>query len=182
MLATCLKDGRPDGAANEGSSDGGRSASPDYAVAGGVRIALTASGVAAAQQPESGARRRSSPKAASIAGALSVTPSLRHLRFKTMPTQIFVNLPVKNLNASVQFFTKLGYKFNSQFTDDTATCMIVSDNIYVMLLTEQKFRTFTPKAIADARQSTEVLVCLSCDSRAQVEDMVRTAIEAGGST
>jgi uncharacterized protein len=99
-----------------------------------------------------------------------------------MPTQIFVNLPVKNLNASVQFFTKLGYKFNKQFTDDTATCMIVSDCIYVMLLTEQKFRTFTPKAIADAKQSTEVLVCLSCENRAQVEDMVRKAVAAGGST
>jgi predicted lactoylglutathione lyase len=99
-----------------------------------------------------------------------------------MPTQIFVNLPVKNLNASIQFFTKLGYTFNSQFTDDTATCMIVSDDIYVMLLTEQKFKTFTPKAICDATKSTEVLVCLSCESRAQVEDMVRKAVAAGGST
>lgn len=99
-----------------------------------------------------------------------------------MSTKIFVNLPVKDLKASIQFFTKLGYKFNPQFTDDTATCMIVSDDIYVMLLTEAKFRTFTPKAICDATKSTEVLVCLSCDSRAQVEEMVRKAVAAGGST
>lgn len=99
-----------------------------------------------------------------------------------MATQIFVNLPVKNLNQSIEFFTQLGYKFNPQFTDETATCMIVSDTIYVMLLTEAKFKTFTPKAICDATKSTEVLVCLSCESRAEVDEMVRKAIAAGGST
>jgi uncharacterized protein len=97
-------------------------------------------------------------------------------------TKIFVNLPVKDLNKSVAFFTKLGYKFNKQFTDETATCMIVSDDIFVMLLTEAKFKTFTPKKVCDATKNTEVLVALSCDSRKQVEEMVRKAVAAGGST
>ena len=99
-----------------------------------------------------------------------------------MNTQIFVNLPVKDLDKSIEFFTQLGYTFNPQFTDEIATCMIVSDTIFVMLLTEEKFKTFTPKAICDATKSTEVLACLSCESRANVDDMVRKALAAGGST
>lgn len=99
-----------------------------------------------------------------------------------MPRQIFVNLPVKNLSKSIDFFTQLGYQFNAQFTDETATCMIVSDTIFVMLLTEAKFKTFTPKAICDATKNTEVLVCLSCESRADVDEMVRIAVSAGGTT
>jgi predicted lactoylglutathione lyase len=99
-----------------------------------------------------------------------------------MSRQIFVNLPVKDLNKSIAFFTQLGFTFNPQFTDETATCMIVSDTIYVMMLTEEKFKTFTPKAICDATKSTEVLICLSCESRANVDDMVRKAVAAGGST
>jgi uncharacterized protein len=82
-----------------------------------------------------------------------------------MANKIFVNLPVKNLNRSVEFFTKLGFKFNPQFTDETATCMIVSEDIFVMLLTEAKFKTFTPKEVCGATKSTEVLIALSCDSR-----------------
>ena len=99
-----------------------------------------------------------------------------------MATQIFVNLPVKNLKKSIEFFTKLGYTFNPQFTDNTATCMIVSENIFVMLLTEEKFKTFTPKSICDATQSTEVLVCLSTESRQKVDELVRKAVAAGGTT
>ena len=99
-----------------------------------------------------------------------------------MSTQIFVNLPVKNLKKSIEFFTKLGYTFNPQFTDNTATCMIVSENIFVMLLTEEKFKTFTPKSICDATQSTEVLVCLSTESRQKVDELVRKAVAAGGTT
>ncbi|MGH9837831.1 MAG: VOC family protein [Blastocatellia bacterium] len=99
-----------------------------------------------------------------------------------MATKIFVNLPVKNLNKSIEFFTKLGYTFNPQFTDETATCMIISEDIYAMLLTHAKFKTFTPKKICDATKSTEVLVCLSCESRAQVDDLVRKAVAAGGAT
>jgi hypothetical protein len=97
-------------------------------------------------------------------------------------TQIFVNLPVKDLNRSIEFFTALGFTFNPQFTDNTATCMIVSEDIFVMLLTEEKFKTFTPKEICDATRSTEVLVCLSQESRAAVDEMVRKAIAAGGTT
>ena len=99
-----------------------------------------------------------------------------------MATKIFVNLPVKDLNRSVAFFTKLGYKFNPQFTDETATCMIVSDDIFVMLLTEAKFKDFTPKMICDATKNTEVLVCLSCENRDAVNDMVKKAVAAGGTT
>ena len=99
-----------------------------------------------------------------------------------MATKIFVNLPVKSLKRSVEFFTNLGFSFNPQFTDDTATCMIVSDDIFVMLLTEAKFKTFTPKEICDTTKSTEVLVCLSIESRENVDAMVRKAVSAGGST
>ncbi len=99
-----------------------------------------------------------------------------------MATQIFVNLPVKNLNKSIEFFTKLGFKFNPQFTDDTATCMIVADDIFVMLLTEEKFKIFTPKEICDAKKYTEVLVCLSSESREKVDEMVSKAVAAGGTT
>ena len=98
-----------------------------------------------------------------------------------MATRIFVNLPVTDLGRSIAFFTALGYRFNPQFTDDTATCMIVGDDIFVMLLTHAKFKSFTPKDICDAKKCTEVLVCLSCESRAQVDDMVRKAVAAGGS-
>ena len=98
-----------------------------------------------------------------------------------MARQIFVNLPVRDLKRSVAFFTDLGYRFDPKFTDENATCMIVDDNIFVMLLVET-FRTFTKKAVADATKSTEVLVCLSCDSRAEVDALVKKAVAAGGTT
>lgn len=99
-----------------------------------------------------------------------------------MATKIFVNLPVKDLKKSIEFFTKLGFAFNPRFTDETATCMIVSEDIFVMLLTHDKFKAFTPKAICDATKSTEVLVCLSLESRDKVNDLVRKAVAAGGTT
>jgi uncharacterized protein len=99
-----------------------------------------------------------------------------------MATKIFVNLPVKDLNRSIEFFTKLGFSFNQQFTDETATCMIVTDDIFAMLLTEDKFKTFTPKEICDAKKYTEVLVALSYDNRSDVDETVRKAVAAGGST
>ncbi|MBA3514526.1 MAG: VOC family protein [Pyrinomonadaceae bacterium] len=99
-----------------------------------------------------------------------------------MTTKIFVNLPVKNLNKSIEFFTELGFTFNPQFTDETATCMVVSEDIFVMLLTHEKFKTFTPKEICDATKSNEVLVCLSSESRREVDEMVRKAVTAGGTT
>lgn len=94
--------------------------------------------------------------------------------------QIFVNLAVKDLARSVAFFTKLGFKFDPNFTNENATCMIVGENIFVMLLVEPFFKTFITKELCDASRSTEVLVCLSLENRAQVDQMVADAIEAGG--
>lgn len=96
-----------------------------------------------------------------------------------MSTKIFVNLPVKDLERSKTFFAKLGYSFNPQFTDDKAACMVISEDIYTMLLTEPFFKTFTHKDIADAAKTTEVLVALSADSRGKVDDMLRKALAAG---
>ena len=98
-----------------------------------------------------------------------------------MSTKMFVNLPVKDLPKTMEFFRKLGFSFNAQFTDDTAACMIVSDDAYVMLLTHAKFKAFTPKAICDATTSTEVLLALSCETRVRVDELVRSAVAAGGS-
>lgn len=96
-----------------------------------------------------------------------------------MTTQIFVNLPIKDMQRSQAFFQALGYGFNPQFTNEQGACMVVSDTIYVMLLVEPFFQTFTGKPIADAKKSTEVLVCLSCESREAVDEMVRKAKAAG---
>lgn len=96
-----------------------------------------------------------------------------------MATQIFVNLPVKDLQRSIAFFTALDYTFNLNFTDENATCMIVGDNIFAMLLVEKFFKTFISKEICDARKSTEVLLGLSCDNRAQVDEQIAKAVAAG---
>ena len=97
-----------------------------------------------------------------------------------MSTQIFVNLPVRDLPASKAFFNALGYATNPSFTHDEAACLVISDSIYVMLLVEPFFQTFTQKPVADATKSTEVIVCLSCDSRAEVDEVVKKALAAGG--
>jgi hypothetical protein len=99
-----------------------------------------------------------------------------------MATKVFINLPVKDLNKSVEFFTKLGYKFNPQFTDENATCMIVSDDIYVMLLVEPYFKSFTKKEIPDTTASSEAIICLSADSREEVDDIISKAVSAGATT
>ena len=96
-----------------------------------------------------------------------------------MATRVFINLPVKDLDKSVAFFTELGYRFNPQFTDEKATCMIISDNIFAMLLTEAYFKTFTSKQVADAKTSTEVLIALDTNSREEVQQMVAKAKELG---
>ena len=96
-----------------------------------------------------------------------------------MPTKIFVNLPVKNLDSSMDFFKGLGFSFNPQFTDETAACMVISDHIYAMLLTENKFKEFTKKEIADATKTTEVLTALSTDSKDKVNSLVDTALASG---
>jgi uncharacterized protein len=98
-----------------------------------------------------------------------------------MATKIFVNLPVKDLNRSIDFFTALGFSFNPQFTDDKAACMVISGSIYSMLITEPYFKTFTKKEISDAKKNTEVLIALDAESREQVDAIVRKALKAGGS-
>ena len=95
--------------------------------------------------------------------------------------KIFINLPVSDLKRSIAFFTKLGFSFNAQFTDETTTCMIVSEEAYVMLLVEKRFKDFTKKQICDTKTSTEALFSLSCESRAEVDELVKTAVAAGGS-
>ena len=97
-----------------------------------------------------------------------------------MPRKIFVNLPVRDLNRSMDFFASLGFAFNPDFTDETAACMIVSDHIFAMLLTHAKFKEFTPNEICDATRSTEVLLCLTCETRDEVDDLVTNAVAAGG--
>lgn len=99
-----------------------------------------------------------------------------------MSKQIYVNLPVKELKRSIDFFTRLGFSFNAQFTNENANCMIITDNIYVMLLVEPFFQTFTNKPISNAHANTEVLVALSMDSREQVNEIMAKAIAAGAKT
>lgn len=99
-----------------------------------------------------------------------------------MNKQIFVNLAVRDLPASKAFFEALGYHFNPQFTDDTAACLVISDTIFAMLLTHEKFQGFAPNGICDSRAANEVLIALSCDSREEVDDLVKKATTAGGNT
>ena len=97
-----------------------------------------------------------------------------------MSKQIFVNLPVADLPAAKAFYEAIGATNNPMFTDDTAACMVFSDVIHVMLLTHDKFAQFTPKRIADARETSEVLICISADSRDAVDEVTDKALAAGG--
>jgi predicted lactoylglutathione lyase len=98
-----------------------------------------------------------------------------------MAREIFVNLPIKNMERSKAFFGALGFTFNPQFTNEQGACMVIEDgSIYAMLLVEPFFQGFTKKPIADASKSTEVLICLSCASRAEVDELVKKALAAGG--
>lgn len=94
---------------------------------------------------------------------------------------IFVNLPVNDLDASKEFFTELGYSINPQFSDETAASVVISDTIFAMLLTRQKYAEFTKKEIVDATTSSEVLLALSAESREKVDELVEKAVAAGGS-
>ncbi|MGY4573114.1 VOC family protein [Bradyrhizobium pachyrhizi] len=96
------------------------------------------------------------------------------------PTMIFVNLPVSNLVHATAFYEAIGATKNAQFSDHTASCMVISETIHVMLLTHDKFREFTPKKIADTKTTSEVLICLSADSRDAVDGYVTKAKGAGG--
>jgi len=97
-----------------------------------------------------------------------------------MPKLIFINLPVTDLKRSMAFYSAIGAANNPQFTDETAACMVVSDTIHVMLLTHDKWRQFTSKPIVDAHASAQVLLCLSADSRGEVDAYVDKAMAAGG--
>jgi predicted lactoylglutathione lyase len=97
-----------------------------------------------------------------------------------MPKLIFINLPVTDLKRSMAFYSAIGAANNPQFTDETAACMVVSDTIHVMLLTHEKWRQFTSKPIVDAHASAQVLLCLSADSRGEVDAYVDKAMAAGG--
>ncbi len=99
-----------------------------------------------------------------------------------MIRQLFVNLPVSDMARSKAFFTALGLGFEPRFTNEQGACLKITDNLFVMLLVEPFFRTFTPRPVADARKSTEVLMALSCDSRTEVDTLVDRAVAAGGTT
>lgn len=93
---------------------------------------------------------------------------------------VFVNLAVKDLQKSVDFFTQIGFEFNAEMTDENGTCMIVGENIFVMLLTEDFFKKFTKKELADPTKNSEVIVAISADSKESVDDLVGKALAAGG--
>lgn len=97
-----------------------------------------------------------------------------------MSRQIYVNLPIKNMDRSKAFFAALGFTFNPQFSNEQGACMVIAPNISAMLLVEPFFQTFTQKPIANAHETTEVLLCLSCESRAEVDALVAKAVAAGG--
>jgi len=98
-----------------------------------------------------------------------------------MTKQIFVNLHVKDLDKARDFYTKLGFTINEQFSDDTAACVVISETIYAMLLTYDKFKQYTPKEISDATKTTEVLNALALANKDQVNPMADAATAAGGS-
>ena len=96
-----------------------------------------------------------------------------------MATKIFINLPVRDLDKSMVFFTGLGFSFNPQFTDEKAGCMVISDSIFAMLLTEAYFQTFTKKTVSDAKTATEVLIALDADSKEDVQQLIAKAESVG---
>ncbi|HEU4512647.1 MAG TPA: VOC family protein [Nocardioidaceae bacterium] len=98
-----------------------------------------------------------------------------------MGRMIFVNLPVKDLERTVHFWTGLGFTFNPQFTDDEASCMVISDDACVMLLSEKFFSSFTTRQVADATKHTEAILALSAETREEVDRLVDAAVTTGGS-
>jgi predicted lactoylglutathione lyase len=114
--------------------------------------------------------------------AETATPTIRNAGTKpTTPRKLFVNIPVRDLQRSIDFFETLGFTFNTQFTDATATCMLVGEDAYFMLLTADKFKDFSKRPMGNAQKETNALFAISVDSREQVDVLVRKAINAGGS-
>ncbi len=99
-----------------------------------------------------------------------------------MHKNIFVNLPIRDMARSRRFFESLGYHFNPQFSNDQGASLVLGENLFAMLLIEPFFQTFTAKPVADATQSTEVIVCVSCESRADIDSLVARAVAGGAST
>lgn len=99
-----------------------------------------------------------------------------------MIKQVSFSLPVADLPKSLAFFKSLGFVLNPQFTDDTAACVVINDTIFVMLMTHDKFRQFTPKDVCDTNKAVQTLFCLYCESSQEVDDLVAKALAAGGST
>jgi len=97
-----------------------------------------------------------------------------------MANQIFVNFPVKDLTKSIEYFKQLGYTFNPQFTDENATCMLIGENIFAMLLTHKRYSDFTTKTIADAFKTNEVMIALSLNSNEEVDAIMNKGLKAGG--
>ncbi|MCC9073028.1 glyoxalase/bleomycin resistance/extradiol dioxygenase family protein [Flavobacterium sp. F-65] len=97
-----------------------------------------------------------------------------------MKTEIFLNLPVKDLKRSMGFFTELGFTFNLNFTDDKAACLEIGENIFAMLLLEEFFKTFTKKQICNTATTSEILMALSVDSREKVDEIIASVVKAGG--
>ena len=108
-------------------------------------------------------------------------PVIRNAGWKpATPHKLFVNIRVTDLQRSIRFFESLGFAFNTHFTDATATCMLVGEDAYFMLLTRQKFQDFSPRPIHEPATATAAMFALSCDSRAEVDSLVKTALAAGG--
>jgi len=93
---------------------------------------------------------------------------------------IFINLPVKDLNKSIRFFKELGFEFNQQFSDETTASMIINENIFVLIMVEERFKGFSKKVIPDTTTSAEAILCLSAENREQVDQLVNKALASGG--
>jgi predicted lactoylglutathione lyase len=93
---------------------------------------------------------------------------------------IFINLPVKDLKKSTNFFKELGFEFNLQFSDETTSCMIINDNIYALIMIEERFKGFSKKEIVDTTTSAEAILSLSAESRDRVDELVNKALSSGG--
>ena len=118
----------------------------------------------------------------SATSAQASAPTIRNAGTKARnPRKLFVNIPVSDLERSIEFFEALGFTFNPQFTDATATSMLVGEDAYFMLLTKERFAGFANAPLGDPRQATSALFAISVGSRAEVDEMVRKAVAAGGS-
>lgn len=97
-----------------------------------------------------------------------------------MASMIFVNVPIRDLAASMAYYKALGFEHNPDFTDETAACIVISDTIFVMLLTHAKFKEFSSRPIPDPKEQTGALYALSCDSREAVDAIAEAGLKAGG--